>query len=467
MEYLPAELLRMVMERIENFGYVDCEEEIPLRIKYFGYVEKDIIPIVRPRHLARSTLLSAVLVNKAWAAEAIRILWKNTRVTALAAIKDRDRRQFYAFHVRNLEVCYCECIKSPAECSTLRGLELPLLKFIDIHEVRELSIFDLRLCVECCIRPSLEVVQYVGFVLDSQILHLLQTHCPNLNKIVVMVDVFESVSALAELIDSCKSLRSIILYGSDEKEYSEEDEFDTGDSGVHADVHEQLLRSFACCNSLEELKVHTLFEYPAFCRVLRNTEQPFKDLRCLSFGLRLEAKSASLLVPKLNPHSLTALHLDIVIDGIDSTTNMMPEIGLRLVNLQRLSLEYGNEEDMPFHPNDMIPLQNLKRLRSLQISYLRFLPKLTDELFISMVENWPELEVLQLDLFGADSVLSTKSLTSLGKLCPRLNNCQIIGSYNLTDWQNIPRPIFPQLQRLIINGSVDAHGFLDREGESQ
>ena len=456
------------MERIEYFEY--AEEDIPPRVKYFGYVDEDIRPIITPTRLVRSTLLSAVLVNKAWAAEAIRILWKSTPVIALAAIKDRDRRQFYAFRVRKLEVCHYESETRAtwaAECSTLRDLELPLLKFIDIDEEREFSTFDLRLCVECCIRPSLEVVQYTGSVLDSHILHLLRTHCPNLNKIVVLVYVFESVSALAELIDSCKSLRSIILYGSDEKEYSEEDEFDTGDSGVHADVHEQLLRSFACCNSLEEMKVHALFEYPAFCRVLRNTEQPFKDLRCLSFGLRLEAKSASLLVPKLNPHSLTALHLDIVIDGIDSTTNMMPEIGLRLVNLQRLSLEYGNEEDMPFHPNDMIPLQNLKRLRSLQISYLRFLPKLTDELFISMVENWPELEVLQLDLFGADSVLSTKSLTSLGKLCPRLNNCQIIGSYNLTDWQNIPRPIFPQLQRLIINGSVDAHGFLDREGESQ
>ena len=457
------------MERIEYFEY--AEEDIPPRVKYFGYVDEDIRPIITPTRLVRSTLLSAVLVNKAWAAEAIRILWKSTPVIALAAIKDRDRRQFYAFRVRKLEVCHYESETRAtwaAECSTLRDLELPLLKFIDIDEEREFSTFDLRLCVECCIRPSLEVVQYTGSVLDSHILHLLRTHCPNLNKIVVLVYVFESVSALAELIDSCKSLRSIILYGSvDEESFAfVEAELGTGDSRVHADVHEQLLRSLACCNGLEEMKVHEFLEYPVFCRVLRSTEQPFKDLRYLSFALQLDAKSASLLVPKLNPLSLTALHLDIRIDGMDSTSGMMPEIGLRLVNLQRLSLEYGNEEDMPFHPNDMIPLQNLKRLRSLQISYLRFLPKLTDEVFISMVENWPELEVLQLDLSGG-SALSTTSLTSLGKLCPRLKDCQIIGSYDLTDWQNIPRPIFPQLQRLIIHGSVDAHGFLDREGESQ
>ena len=68
---LPTELLRMVMKLIEwfgNFGH--------------GYVDEEPIR-------ARSTLRSALLVNKAWAAEAIRILWNS----ALATIKDHDRRQ--------------------------------------------------------------------------------------------------------------------------------------------------------------------------------------------------------------------------------------------------------------------------------------------------------------------------------------------------------------------------------------
>ena len=90
------------------------------------------------------------------------------------------------------------------------------------------------------------------------------------------------------------------------------------------------------------------------------------------------------------------------------------------------------------------------------------MPKLTDEVFIPMVENWPELEVLDLRI---NSELSTSSLTSLGKLCPRLEDLLIDGAYDLTDWQNIPRPIFPQLYCLTIYGSVDV--FLDKEGESQ
>ena len=69
----------------------------------------------------RSTLWSTLFVNKAWAAEAIRILWRNPPVSALAAIKDRDRRQSYAYHVRKLEVNS----KRVDENSNLHGVEFP------------------------------------------------------------------------------------------------------------------------------------------------------------------------------------------------------------------------------------------------------------------------------------------------------------------------------------------------------
>ena len=174
--HLPAELLRMVMERIEYFGYVNREE--------------DTKPIIKPAHLARSTLLSVLLVNKAWAAEAGRILWKNPPVTALAAIKDRDRRQFYACRAQKLEVHHHERKKWISECSTLRDVKLPLLKFIDICKARDVPTYDLHLCIECCVGPSLEVVDYEGVNLDSKILDLLRTQCPNLKKIAFLVDVF-------------------------------------------------------------------------------------------------------------------------------------------------------------------------------------------------------------------------------------------------------------------------------------
>ena len=181
--HLPAELLRMVIEPIEFFGYFD---------------EEDIEPIIRPERQALSTLLSVLLVNKAWSVEAVRILWKNPPLTALAAIKDRDRREFYACHVRKLEFRHrgfrhhgFRGFKTwIAECSILRELELPLLKFIDIYEALGKPKYDVCVCVKCCIRPSLEVVRFEGFHLDSKILHLLRTRGPNLKKITVLVDVF-------------------------------------------------------------------------------------------------------------------------------------------------------------------------------------------------------------------------------------------------------------------------------------
>ena len=117
--------------------------------------------------------------------------------------------------------------------------------------------------------------------------------------------------------------------------------------------------------------------------------------------------------------------------------------------------------------SDILPLQNLKRLRRLTIQNVFLSPKLTDKVFISMVQSWPELELLRL---GESNELSTTSLTSLGKLCPRLKGFVTVTyeAYDLTDWQNIPRPIFPQLQRLIIYGSVniDVYDFLDMEEDS-
>ena len=442
------------------------------RIEYFGYVEEFIKPIIKPTHLARSTLLSVFLVNKAWAAEAIRILWKNPPVTALAAIKDRDRRQFYACHVQKLEVHHHECKKWIAECSNLRDVTLPLLKFIGIYAARDVPACDLHLCVECCMGPSLEIVSYQSFHLDSKILDLLRTQCPNLKRIAFLVDAFHEpagINALTELVDSCKCLRSITLYSFNKDLLIEalgrlQEGSNTGDSGVQ---HERLLRSIAHCNGLEQLAMNTIHEYKTFSMVLRSLERPFEDLSRLSLWTVLETRSASLLVSKLNPRSLTYLDLNLRIDGI--TTNLLPLICSRLVNLQHLSLNYVplsrvDETERAFWTplSDMLPLKNLKHLRHLTIHGLLLLPKLTDEVFIPMVENWPKLDALEL---RTNSELSTTSLNSLGKLCPRLGYLSIDGAYDLTDWQNIPRPIFPHLWGLSIYGSVDC--FLDREGESQ
>ena len=172
------------------------------------------------------------------------------------------------------------------------------------------------------------------------------------------------------MIDSCKSLRSITL-----TEILEplQERFNTGDSCLqHKRLLGSLLGSIAHCNGLEQLAMDTIHEYETLSRVLRSLEQPFKDLSCLSLWNVLETRSASLLVSKLNPHSLTDLDLNLRINDI--TTSLLPQIGSRLVNLQHLSLNYvpmehvdETERALRIPLSDMLPLKNLKRLRSLTI----------------------------------------------------------------------------------------------------
>ena len=361
-------------------------------------------------------------MNKTWAAEAISILWKNPPVTALAAIEDRDRRQFYASHVRKLDYYYKDK-RTMAKYSTLREMEFPLLKSIDIRTSKNEPKEIMRLCVEFCIRPGLEEVCFEGSGLDSKLLYLLRRQCPNLKKIAFLVDAFygSSIIDLTEFIDSCKSLRSI----------------DLDSKGSMQDILEQrlgsLLGSLANYNGLEKLHLNMIPKYETFSRVLGSVEQPFKDLRDLSMG-PAEARSVSLLVSKPNPLSLTAL--DLIIDDTNLTINPLPQIGL-LENLRNLTIRYEGRRPL----SHILPLENLKCLRILDVSGSPLVEEFTDEMFIPMVKNWPELVALQLE--GQNSKLSITSLTSLGKHCPRLEACLIEGEYDLTDWQNIPRPIFP------------------------
>ena len=375
------------------------------------------------------------------------------------AIKDSNRRQFYAPHVRKLEIRYLKDESTVVDqYSTLRDMEFPLLK--SLHVVSHYNEWPIRddfhLCVEYCVRPSLEEVHFMISDLDSKILRLLRRRCPKLKKFDFHVDVFygTGINALTQLIDGCKSLKSVSIH-SDELDRGFEDFDSSSDSEVEfvRAQHEQrlgsLLRSLAHYKGLEKFHLNMLPKYKTFSRVLRNLEQPFKDVRDLSLEAA-EARSVSLLASKLNPEYLTAL--DIVIDSMTLTFNPLPQIGL-LVNLQKLYISYKGE---PL--SDIFPLKNLKCLRVFEISDSP-MGEFTDEMFISVLENWPELEVLILE--GQNSKLSTTFLTSLGKLCPRLEDCSIQGEYDLNDWQNIPRPIFSQLQYLRITNLVD------REEESQ
>lgn len=152
------------------------------------------------------TLRSALLVNNTWAAEAIRVLWENPPVAALAAIGE-DHRQFYARQAREL---IFDGDESGAKHAIFRNLQFPRLRSIIIDYFRPDN--GEKLWLGQYIQPSMEDFSFYGAEPAEDILHLLETRCPRLRSILIDFQ-FEGLtsSRLVKLFDSCKSLSSICL----------------------------------------------------------------------------------------------------------------------------------------------------------------------------------------------------------------------------------------------------------------
>ena len=369
-----------------------------------------------------TTLRSALLVNKAWAAEAIRVLWEKPPVAALVAIGE-EHRQFYARQVRELIFGGDE---DGAEHSNFRNLEFPRLRRITIDYFRPDNGEKLRLGQY--IQPSMEDFSFYGAEPAEDILHLLETRCPRLESIVIDFQ-FEGLtsSRLIKFFNSCKSLTSICL-----------------PSNMRDTIDNRLLAYLARHDGLEELELGTFLSYEMLDKTFKGTERPFRDIRYLT--VQIESKTVPLLVAGVK----SVIGLTLTIE--DSRTNPLPQIS-SLVNLQELHIGYMEQGE--WAGADFLALKSLKNLRRLIISSIFdpiASPTLTDEEFIPVFENMSELQEL---VFQVQCVLTTTAITSLGKHCPQLMICEILGLYDLHGWQSVASPLFPQLQRLELSAATD------------
>ena len=369
-----------------------------------------------------TTLRSALLVNKAWAAEAIRVLWEKPPVAALVAIGE-EHRQFYARQVRELIFGGDE---DGAEHSNFRNLEFPRLRRITIDYFRPDNGEKLRLGQY--IQPSMEDFSFYGAEPAEDILHLLETRCPRLESIVIDFQ-FEGLtsSRLIRFFDSCKYLTSICL-----------------PNNIKDTIDNRLLAYLARHDGLEELELGTFLRYEMLDKIFEGTERPFRDIRYLA--VQIESKTVPLLVAGVK----SVIGLTLTIE--DSRTNPLPQIS-SLVNLQELHIGYMEQGE--WAGADFLALKSLKNLRRLIISSIFdpiASPTLTDEEFIPVFENMSELQEL---VFQVQCVLTTTAITSLGKHCPQLMICEILGLYDLHGWQSVASPLFPQLQRLELSAATD------------
>lgn len=209
-------------------------------------------------------------------------------------------------------------------------------------------------------------------------------------------------------------------------------------------IDNRLLAYLARHDGLEELELGTFLSYEMLDKTFKGTERPFRDIRYLT--VQIESKTVPLLVAGVK----SVIGLTLTIE--DSRTNPLPQIS-SLVNLQELHIGYMEQGE--WAGADFLALKSLKNLRRLIISSIFdpiASPTLTDEEFIPVFENMSELQEL---VFQVQCVLTTTAITSLGKHCPQLMICEILGLYDLHGWQSVASPLFPQLQRLELSAATD------------
>ena len=185
-------------------------------------------------------------------------------------------------------------------------------------------------------------------------------------------------------------------------------------------------------------------------KAFKRTEQPFRDMQCLT--ITVESRALPLLVTHVK--SIPCLLISIE----DGQIAPFPYLG-SLENVKCFNLNFEEQREWPSNGFSMIKcLKNLLLLHITSSNHNTSLPALTDKEFGSAFENMSTLEGLTFDV---QSNLSTAAIISLAVNCPNLRYCVMVGAYDLHNLQSIARPLFPGLWELTLTRLIE------REPESR
>lgn len=371
-----------------------------------------------------SSLRSALLVNKTWSAEAVRVLWENPPPDDLAAISDINKRQFHARYIRELEINGSEWLHH----EIFQTLEFPRLRsvLIDATDMDENDEQE-EVWIGQYIQPALE--EFTCYATapagDEDVLQLLETRCPRLRTMILGAKLQGLSSAsLGGFIDRCKSLRSLGVV-----------------DGRRGPIDGRVLSSLASHDGLVELEVSPFLRHEMFVNTFQHVDRPFKGIQKLQ--LNIEPKTVPLLVPKIKNIRLLSLTLA---DG-----DISPWPHLRsLTKLRDLTIEYHEPAELSANDFQALKELGLNRLNVRSIYGDIIAPALTDDEFIPVIETQPALREIGLEIRAS---LTVQSLISLGQVCRKLQDCVLPGTYELSPLMDIDPepPLFPRLEQLTID----------------
>ncbi|KAL5361340.1 hypothetical protein BJX96DRAFT_151784 [Aspergillus floccosus] len=111
---------------------------------------------------------------------------------------------------------------------------------------------------------------------------------------------------------------------------------------------------------------------------------------------------------------------------------------------------------------DLLSLRNLTQLRSLSISGVSstslIAPRFKDRHFEELFQSLGQLNMLSFEL--SHTRITSDSLVTLGKCCPLLQSCDIMGIYDMTAFRYEKAPLFPVLQSLQVGAFTNTERIL-------
>ena len=373
------------------------------------------------------SLFAALQVNRLWADEASRVLWRwNPPIQGLVQIDNVERRQYYANKISSLEIDHL-CAGRPF--SQILNTRFPhLTRFSTSHNPE----IDYERCLDHFLQPSLKWFDCAEGRFGLKVLLWLAERCPDLRGLSIQWQWPQPrihTCDLVRVLGLMPSLTHICLYGlalGDLELYS------------HLASRPNLQGSSMAGQILTE---------DVTMKILANVTNPFANLRLLDWPVR--GKAFHCLSRHLAGLNILALDLiatpDDILFAISDCTN------LAIIHVT-------------FAADSHVPAEGLLAVAR-KCSHLRVFNlvstedvdgrSITDDIIRQVATYLPKMTCFTLRI---QTNLTIDALLYLGDRCTKLTNLALEGDFSLEQlWRPNLTPLFPQVDclELIIKTSEE------------
>ncbi|RHZ55195.1 hypothetical protein CDV55_104879 [Aspergillus turcosus] len=374
-------------------------------------------------------LARVIRVNRHFFNLGIQILWQCNSDFCLAKVQ-KSRRQLYIPWIQSLDLsAYPDELRQ-----VFTDYEFPNVKELLVH----MENHDKKYVAKCrylthFMNPGLQVLRLCG-PFTGALLRDVPKKCPELRVFIFAsfgpcdaTDVLACVRGLPYL----ESLNIRELKG-------------------HTKIDSKIIEFAAKSQRIISMSLDAIT--PEILAGALTVEAPFPEMKTLNIKIREDAVASMVKIFS------SVFILRVTLQAQRNTAHQDP--GQRIVSsgaLRPLSelkqvrvLDITVDGNMWIEPEDLVALGSLRNLMHLDLVGSKGTGQraenFTDDDFHRLVRGLPDLETLTLQIINSD--VTSASLVTLAKCCPRLKSCRLTGFFNILDLPNQMEPLFPNLHSL-------------------